>query len=75
LRISVCSFFRELAKPANGQSWAPPSSPEVQHLFVAAAKYAYSEYLQEDCKAGECGVKAAVRDLDGLWLAQQRVWG
>ena len=34
-------FFREIAKPLDAQSGAPPSPEELQHLFVAAAKYSY----------------------------------
>jgi len=34
-------FFREIAKPLDGRSAAAPSSEQLQHLFVAAAKYSY----------------------------------
>ncbi len=35
------SFFREVAKPFDGQRPAPPSPEEMRHLFAVAAKYAY----------------------------------
>jgi quercetin dioxygenase-like cupin family protein len=34
-------FFREIAKPFNGQPPAPPSPEEMQKLFTAAGKYHY----------------------------------
>jgi len=34
-------FFREVAKPFDGQPAAPPSPEEMQHLFLAAAKHSY----------------------------------
>lgn len=35
------AFFREIAKPLDGQPGTPPSPEELQQLFVAAAKYGY----------------------------------
>src|SRR5690242_3949717 len=35
------AFFREIAKPVDGQPGTPPSPEELQQLFVAAAKYGY----------------------------------
>jgi quercetin dioxygenase-like cupin family protein len=34
-------FFREIAKPFDGQPPAPPSPEEMQRLFTAAGKYNY----------------------------------
>jgi quercetin dioxygenase-like cupin family protein len=34
-------FFREIAKPLGTLPAAPPSPEQMQHLFVAAAKYSY----------------------------------
>lgn len=35
------SFFRDVAKPFTGQQGMPPSPEEMQHLFLAAARYSY----------------------------------
>jgi quercetin dioxygenase-like cupin family protein len=34
-------FFREIAKPVNGQPGTPPCPEELQQLFMVAAKYGY----------------------------------
>ena len=33
------AFFREIAKPVDGQPGRPPSPEELQQLFIVAAKY------------------------------------
>jgi quercetin dioxygenase-like cupin family protein len=35
------AFFREIAKPVDGQPGTPPSPEELQQLFIVAAKYGY----------------------------------